>query len=158
MRICICESIYAAYWIETNKQRNKRTFGLYKFQFICVNHLFCVIFSLISGVWGFGFGFEYEFFSGFIRGNPHKSIRTLFARFWQPIFGFAAYLLCIIFFHSSVKFVLTFCGAEFGFRFWFRFWLGGSGVASPPHDAYSYVTFLLWLIAHLRLIYEVPSV
>jgi len=40
--------MYAPYWMEVSKQQNKHTFGLNKFQFICVNHLFGVIFSLIS--------------------------------------------------------------------------------------------------------------
>lgn len=92
----------APYWMKISKQQNKHTFGLNKFQFICVNHLFCVIFSLISsekefelGRWGFWRAYE---------GNPHKSIRTLCARFWQPIFGFAAYLLiCIIFFSTPLR-------------------------------------------------------
>lgn len=108
----------APYWMKISKQQNKHTFGLNKFQFICVNHLFCVIFSLISsekefelGRWGFWRAYE---------GNPHKSIRTLCARFWQPIFGFAAYLLiCIIFFSLLCEICFDICGAEFGFRFWF---------------------------------------
>lgn len=139
----------APYWMKISKQQNKHTFGLNKFQFICVNHLFCVIFSLISsekefelGRWGFWRAYE---------GNPHKSIRTLCARFWQPIFGFAAYLLiCIIFFPLLCGICFDICGAEFGFRFWFL-------LRCYVHIWYGFHVCLdVWLMAHLRLIYEVP--